>query len=117
MTEVERRDEVLRQHQREADEAAERLATALQVSGAHELPSLRPVFQTSGLSRGAHVYLGGCSARTASKLAEILMHYSRLTGRLVDAESNVMLDEVLSQLGTAPALSGDGVHLVRVDQS
>ena len=116
MADVERADEVLRQNHREAEDAAARLATALQVAGLAELPSLRPVFAATGIRAGAHVELGGCSARRAKELADVLTAYARLTGRLVDGQSTRMLHEVLGQLGVTPALPSDGVYVVRTDQ-
>ncbi|MDH6114424.1 hypothetical protein P3T36_000825 [Kitasatospora sp. MAP12-15] len=115
MTEVERADETLRRHQREAEDAAEKLATAFQVAGVSELPSLRPAFHATGIRQGPHVYLGGCSAAVALELANALMVYARCTGRLVDRDSSSRLRELLVQLDVTPALPGDGAIVIRGD--
>ncbi|MDH6114550.1 ornithine cyclodeaminase/alanine dehydrogenase-like protein (mu-crystallin family) [Kitasatospora sp. MAP12-15] len=113
MTEVERTDEVLRRHRREAEDAAGRLATAFELADISELPSLRPVFNATGIQQGAHVYLGGCSARVATELADALMVYARCVGKLVDGESSSLLRELLAQVGGTPALPGDGAIVIR----
>lgn len=113
MAEVERVDEVLRRHQREAEDAAATLATAFQVAELSELHGLRPAFHATGTKQGPHVYLGGCSARVALEIANALMVYARCTGKLTDGESSSMLREVLAQLGVTPALPGDGVIVVQ----
>lgn len=105
--EAETEAERLRHFRAEAEEAAEALETAIRVSGLPPLISLSPVYAASGLPDGAHVHIGGCSARTARALADALTEYARLTGRLVDGESRRFIACVLTDSGVQPALPSD----------
>lgn len=115
--EAETEAERLRHFRAEAEEAAEALETAIRVSGLPPLISLSPVYAASGLPDGAHVHIGGCSARTARALADALTEYARLTGRLVDGESRRFIACVLTDSGVQPALPSDGLMFVRGELS
>ncbi|KIQ63108.1 hypothetical protein TR51_30455 [Kitasatospora griseola] len=117
MTEVERETDRLRQFRAEAEEAAEALETAIKVAGLPPLVSLSPVYAASALPAGAHVHIGGCSARTARALADVLTEYARLTGRLIDGDARRVMARVLTASGVMPALPSDGLYVVRQELS
>ncbi|MGW4811372.1 hypothetical protein ACWEPB_06930 [Kitasatospora cineracea] len=117
MTDMERETDQLRHFRAEAEEAAQALETALRVAGLPPLVSLSPVYAASGLPGGAHVHIGGCSARTARALADALTEYARLTGRLIDGDSRRFMARVLAEHGVVPALPNDGLYVVRRELS
>ncbi|MGF1431524.1 hypothetical protein [Kitasatospora sp. LaBMicrA B282] len=111
---VEREAEILRQYRAEAEAAADALQTAWRLAGLPFHPSVMPVMaQGRGVPQGPHVSLGGCSAGTARALAQVLTEYARLTGRLIDGESDSLMAQVLADFGVTPALPGDGLYVVR----
>ncbi|MFF0439812.1 hypothetical protein ACFYST_10820 [Kitasatospora sp. NPDC004614] len=96
----------------EAEEAADAVETAWRLAGLPTEPNVMPVTSGRGLSVGAHVSLGGCSAATARALADVLTEYARLTGRLIDGRSQRFVARVLADHGVRPALPSDGVYVV-----
>lgn len=64
------------------------------------------------MHEGPHVSLGGCHARTARALADMLTEYARLTGRLIDGRSHLLVASALADLGLKPALPSDGIYVV-----
>lgn len=111
-TEIEPEAQRIREHRAEAEEAASALETALEVAGLPPLPGLSPAY-TSGVPGGPYVALGGCNARVVRALADALTEYARLTGRLVDGESQGLITAIFKELGVSPALPSDGLYLVR----
>ncbi|MFC8719032.1 hypothetical protein [Kitasatospora sp. NPDC057198] len=112
MAEMEHETAQLRARRAEAEEAADAVETAWRLAGLPSEPSVMPVTSGRGLSAGAHVSLGGCSAGTARALAEVLTEYARLTGKLIDSRSQRILARVFAENGVCPVLPGEGAYLV-----
>ncbi|MFI9271184.1 hypothetical protein ACIGXM_10795 [Kitasatospora sp. NPDC052896] len=72
----------VREHLREAAEAAQALEDALDLHWIPPLVSLA-ARRISSTSAGAHVELGGCSARTALAIADCLTAHARCLSRII----------------------------------
>ncbi|MGK4582580.1 hypothetical protein [Kitasatospora sp. HPMI-4] len=102
----------LREYRAEAEAAADAVETAWQLAGLPSGIDVMPVVSGRGVHEGPHVSLGGCHARVARALAEVLTEYARLTGRLIDGESWSLVARMLADCGVAPALPRDGLYVV-----
>ncbi|MEV4559891.1 hypothetical protein AB0K51_23255 [Kitasatospora sp. NPDC049285] len=112
MTDVESETAQRRTWRAEAEAAADAVEIAWRLAGLPCSPNVMPVTSGRGLDSGAHVSLGGCSATTARALADVLTEYARLTGRLIDGESQRLMARVLAEHGVRPMLPRDGLYVV-----
>ncbi|MFF9645104.1 hypothetical protein [Kitasatospora aureofaciens] len=117
MSELEHETERVRRFRAEAEEAADAVDTAWRLAGLPSAPDVMPVVSGRGISPGPHVSLGGCHARVALALADVLTEYARLTGRLIDGESNQLMTRVLADAGVTPALPSAGLYVSRKELS
>lgn len=117
VSEVEHETERLRRYRAEAEAAADAVETAWKVAGLSSTPSVMAMARGRSVFEGPHVSLGGCHARVALALADVLTEYARLTGRLIDGESQRLVARVLTEIGVKPALPSDGLYVVRKELS
>ncbi|MFB7665640.1 hypothetical protein ACFC1R_17070 [Kitasatospora sp. NPDC056138] len=110
---VEHEAEILRQYRAEAEAAAEAVETAWRLSGLPSVPDVMPIVSGRGIYQGPHVSLGGCHANTARALAKVLTEYARLTGQLIDGESQSLVARMLDEYDVTPALPSDGLYVVQ----
>ncbi|MFD9592191.1 hypothetical protein ACFWA9_05450 [Kitasatospora sp. NPDC059973] len=108
MSNVEPGTEKLRRYRAQAELAASAVETAWKLAGLPSTPDVMPIVRGRGEHEGPHVSLGGCHASTASALADVLTEYARLSGRVINGESNRMMTRMLTECDVGPVLSSDG---------
>ena len=109
--------EKLRRYRAEAEAAASTVETAWRLAGLPSTPYVMPVLSVRGVHEGPHVSLGGCHASAARTLADVLTQYARLAGLVINGESNRIAARMLTECDTEPALTSDGLHVVRRESS
>ncbi|MFG2848209.1 hypothetical protein ACGF12_34340 [Kitasatospora sp. NPDC048296] len=75
-------------------------------------PSLSAAYGVIDAGHGARLFLGTLSLHGAQRWIEELHLHARACGYVMDDESRSLTAQVLARF-RAPAISGDGVHVVR----